>query len=181
MFGKQWLFRTAQRTGMSQGVREKMDLLAEGRWSGQSHVLISVYDTAFWFALYLLFPHLWIWLMCNTMHISRGCRVVISSSHRVNSCHNISTPKKDSKNKKQQQQEKKNLSGQQKLWIVSKLDLRNAFSTCFSSFLHMMKGCGFLRRIIYKMAIVLAALKVPACRILGGASVNDLIGNRSVP
>lgn len=110
MFGKQWLFRTAQRTGMSQGVREKMDLLAEGRWSGQSHVLISVYDTAFWFALYLLFPHLWIWLMCNTMHISRGCRVVISSSHRVNSCHNISTPKKDSKNKKQQQQEKKKTS-----------------------------------------------------------------------
>lgn len=47
MFGKQWLFRIAQRTGMSELVREKMDLLAEGRQSGQSHVLTAVCDMAF--------------------------------------------------------------------------------------------------------------------------------------
>lgn len=31
MLGKQWLFRIAQRTGMSKVVREKMDLLAGGK------------------------------------------------------------------------------------------------------------------------------------------------------
>lgn len=39
-----------------------MDLLAEGRQSGQSHVRSAVCDVAFCFALYLVPAHLVSWL-----------------------------------------------------------------------------------------------------------------------